>query len=187
MLDIEENLSAVAVILDEDVESIGAVDPSEKTRVGRERNDGILDDGEMTLERLRILLKKGVDETEELHDPLVLTEILVTLEEEVVLDAVAAVNAKLARTLLRGEDLEIRTEAGDAHDALAGLVGTGNGEIEIFGGQELGRDVLKLEKGKRRKVLVDLAENLSGRESQSRERKEEAERSGPGSRGPKRG
>lgn len=168
MLDVEENLSTVAVVLDEDVKRVGTVDPSEETRVGRERDNGVLDNREMALERLGILLEEGVDETEELHDPLVLTKIFVALEEEVVLDAIAAVDAKLARTLLRGEDLEVGTEAGDADDALARLVGTGNGEVEVLGGEKLGRDVLKLEEGEGREVLVDLPEDLQEQDGQHR-------------------
>lgn len=78
MLDVEEDLAAVSVVLDEYVQRVGAVDPSEEPRVGRERDDGVLDNGEMSLERLRVLLQEGVDEAEELHDSLVLTEILVT-------------------------------------------------------------------------------------------------------------
>jgi hypothetical protein len=56
MLYVEKDLAAVAVVLDENVERIGAVDPSEESRVGRERDDGVLDDREMALERLRVLL-----------------------------------------------------------------------------------------------------------------------------------
>ena len=47
-----------------------------------------------------------------------------TLEQEVVLDTVAAVNAELSRSLFRGKDFEVCAEAGDPNDALAGLVGT---------------------------------------------------------------
>ena len=78
MFDVEEDLSTVSVVLDEDVQRVGTVDPTEETRVRRERNDGIFDNGEVSLERLGILLQERVDETEELHDSLVLSEILVT-------------------------------------------------------------------------------------------------------------
>jgi hypothetical protein len=78
MFDVEQNLATVAVVLDQNVQRIGALDPSEQTRVWRKGNDGILDDREVTLERFRILLEKSVDETEELHDSLILSKILVT-------------------------------------------------------------------------------------------------------------
>ena len=64
MFDVEEDLSTISVVLDEDVERIGTVDPTEETRVRRERDDGVLDDGEMSLERFGILLQERVDETE---------------------------------------------------------------------------------------------------------------------------
>lgn len=80
MLDVEQNLPAVAVVLDEDVERVGVVDPAEETGIGRERNDRVLDDREVTLEGLRVLLQQRVDETEELHDPLVLSKVLVSCE-----------------------------------------------------------------------------------------------------------
>lgn len=57
MLDVEQNLPAVTVVLDEDVERVGVVDPAEETGIGRQRNDRVLDDGEVTLEGLRVFLK----------------------------------------------------------------------------------------------------------------------------------
>jgi hypothetical protein len=80
MLDVEQNLPAVTVVLDEDVERVGVVDPAEETGIRRERNDRVLDDREVTLEGLRVLLQQRVDETEELHDPLVLSKVLVSCE-----------------------------------------------------------------------------------------------------------
>lgn len=78
MLNVEEDFAAVAVVLNENVQRVGAVDPSEESRVRRERDDGILDNREMAFERLRVLLQKRVDETEQLHDSFILAEILVT-------------------------------------------------------------------------------------------------------------
>ena len=37
---------------------------------------------EVSLEGLRVIGKKGVDQSEQLHHPLVLTQVLVTLQEE---------------------------------------------------------------------------------------------------------
>lgn len=78
MLNVEQNLTAVAVILDEDVQRVGVIDPAEQTGIRREWDDRILDDREMALEGFRIFLQKRVDETEELHDSLVLSKVLVS-------------------------------------------------------------------------------------------------------------
>ena len=78
MLDVEQDLATVAVILDENVQGVGAVDPAEKSRVGRERDDGVLYDREVTLKRLGVVREECVDEAEELHDPLVLPQVLVS-------------------------------------------------------------------------------------------------------------
>lgn len=81
MFDVEQDLAAVAVVLDENMQRVCAVDPTEQSGVGRKRDDWVLDDREVALERLRVLLKQGVDEAEELHDSLVLTKILVSCSE----------------------------------------------------------------------------------------------------------
>lgn len=80
MLDIEQNLSTVSVVLDKNMQRIGTIDPSQQTRVRRERNDGILDNGKMSLEGFGILLQQSIDEAKELHDTLVLSKILVSCE-----------------------------------------------------------------------------------------------------------
>ena len=64
MFDVEEDLATVSVVLDENMQRIGTVDPSEQTGIRRERNDGVFDDREMSLERFGILLEKRIDETE---------------------------------------------------------------------------------------------------------------------------
>ena len=62
MFDVEQDLAAVAVVLDENMQRVCAVDPTEQSGVGRKRDDRVLDDREVALERLRVLLKQGVDE-----------------------------------------------------------------------------------------------------------------------------
>ena len=81
VLDVEQDLARVAIVLNEYVERVGAVDPAEKTRVGRERDDGVLDDRQVALERLWVDREERVDEPKELHDALVLPKILVACEE----------------------------------------------------------------------------------------------------------
>lgn len=78
----------------------------------------------MSFEGFGILLQQGIDETEKLHDSFVLTQVLVTLEQEIVIDAIAPNNFELARTLLLREHIERRTETGDPDNLLAGRVCT---------------------------------------------------------------
>ena len=63
-------------------------------------------DGEVAPEGLRIVDEQRVDETEELHDALVLAQVLVALEQEHVGLTVAADDAELARALLRRDHLQ---------------------------------------------------------------------------------
>lgn len=86
-----------SVVLDQDVQCVCVVDPSQETRVRRERNDGIGLYHEMAFECLRILAEKRVDQAEELHDPLVLPEIFVTFEQEGMILAIAACQLQLPR------------------------------------------------------------------------------------------
>lgn len=78
VFDIEKDLATVAVVLDENVERVGTVDPTEESRVWRQRDDRVLDDGEVALEGLGVDREESVDKTKELHDSLVLAEILVS-------------------------------------------------------------------------------------------------------------
>jgi hypothetical protein len=78
MLDVEQDLPAISVVSDEDVEGVGILNPSDEARVWRERRDGVALNVKMALERLGVRREKGINETEELHNSLVLTKILVT-------------------------------------------------------------------------------------------------------------
>lgn len=81
MLNVEEDLPALSVVSDEDVHGVGVLNPSDETGVGRERRDGVALDVKVSLERLGVVREEGVDETEKLHDPFVLSQVLVTWEE----------------------------------------------------------------------------------------------------------
>jgi len=78
MLDIHQNLPAISVALDEHVQRITVLHPSKQTRSWRKRCNGELLDTEMPLGTFLVGAKKGIDETEELHDSLVLTQVFVS-------------------------------------------------------------------------------------------------------------
>ena len=101
VLNIEQDFLLLSVILDELVQSVRVGHPTDQARVCRQRNDSKPLDGQIAPERLGVAQKKRVDQTEELHDPLVLSQVLVALQQERVRPSVGPTNAKLARTLLR--------------------------------------------------------------------------------------
>lgn len=78
MLNIEKNLSRFSIVLDENVHGVRILNPSNETRVRRQRGNRVTLDMEMTFETFRVMGQKGVDKTEKLHDPFILTKILVT-------------------------------------------------------------------------------------------------------------
>jgi len=78
VLNIEKDFSVVSVVLDQNVERIAVRHPSKKTRVRRQGNDSVLLNVKVSLETFRIDGKQSVDESEQLHNSLVLSKILVT-------------------------------------------------------------------------------------------------------------
>jgi hypothetical protein len=80
VLNVEQDTSAFAVLLDQGVKGVGVTDPSEQTGALRQRDCREALDREMALETLAIIVKKRVAQAEKLHNTLVLTNILVTLK-----------------------------------------------------------------------------------------------------------
>ena len=76
--------------------------------------------------------QKGVDETENLHDALVLSYVFVSLETELVLLPVAARNRKPSRTLFRRNNAQLGDESRDANHWLPTLVCAGDDELEVL-------------------------------------------------------
>ena len=74
--------------------------PPYDARVVRQRDDRVPRNAEISLAGLSVVAKEGVDEPEELHDALVLPQVLVALEEKRVLAPIAADHRQLARPLL---------------------------------------------------------------------------------------
>ena len=80
MFDIDKNFPGLAVPLDEHVHRIAVLYPTEETCSWRKRRNGVLLDAEMPLGALLIRAEKGIDKAEELHDSLVLSQILVSCQ-----------------------------------------------------------------------------------------------------------
>ena len=95
---------------------------------------------------LRLLREQRVDEAEELHDALVLPQVLVPLEQERVLLPVAPEDGHLPRPLLGGDDFDGGREAADAHHSVAVrlAVCARHRQLEVVRPQKLRRHVLQL-------------------------------------------
>ena len=89
----------LAVFLDEIVESVAMRNPAEQARVLGEWNGGERLNGKVALEGLGIGVEECVDEVEELHYPLVLTNVFVAFESISVRLAVTAAECHASRTL----------------------------------------------------------------------------------------
>lgn len=72
-----------------------------KAGVGRQRHDSVPLYGEVVAVRRGVGLQQRVDQPEQLHDPLVLAQVLVPLQQEHVAPPVRALNCQASRPLLR--------------------------------------------------------------------------------------
>lgn len=78
VLDVEQDLSRLAVVSDKNVKCVAVLHPAQQSSVRAQGNDRVTLDVQSAFEALSIDREQGIDETVELHDSLVLTEILVT-------------------------------------------------------------------------------------------------------------
>ena len=100
---------------------------------------------EVSPESVRVIDEQRVDQAEQLHDALVLPQVLVALEQEHVLLAVGALDGEFAGPLLRGYHLQRRLDIGDAHRHLVGTVGAGHGQFQVLTQKQLRGHVVQLE------------------------------------------
>ena len=142
VLDVEQDLLLLPVVPDKGMESVGLRHPANQAGVGGERNHEESLNSQVPFQSLGVAGEEGVDQREELHHPLVLSEVLVPLQEEHVLLPVAPSHALLPRPLLAGDHLKAGVDAGDPDDVLVGEVGPGHGQLQVAAHQQLGGDVV---------------------------------------------
>lgn len=78
VLDIEQDFPAFSVVPNQDMQCVAVLDPSQQTSVRRQWNRGIALNVKVAFEAVVIHCEKGIDETEELHDTFVLTQVLMS-------------------------------------------------------------------------------------------------------------
>jgi hypothetical protein len=152
MLDVEQDFLLFAIILDQSVQRVRVGHPANQPRVGRERDDCKALDSQVAAEGLRVVKKEGVDKAEKLHDPLVLPQVLVALEQKHVLAPVAAHRRQLPRALLGRYDLQRRFHLGNLNHLGVRDVAPRNGQLEVATQQHLGRNVLQFQLGQLRQL-----------------------------------
>ena len=145
VLEVERELLLVAVLLDERVQRVAVEQPLEQPAVLRERYDAVALDGEVASRRLVVAQQQVVHQAEDLHDALVLAQVLVALEQEDVLEAVGAEYADLARTLLAADHLYVGVEGTYVYERTARLVGARHGQLQVAADHETWRHVGQLE------------------------------------------
>ena len=107
MLDVGADVVVEAVLADHLLQSIRVVHPPDQPRVRGYRDDRLAGDGEIFALGLGVVLQKPVHQLKQLHNSLVLAQILVALQQEVVLLSVTAVDPQLSRALLRGQHIQL--------------------------------------------------------------------------------
>lgn len=111
-----------SVVLDEDMQGVGVVQPANQSRVRCQRDDGVRLDHKMALERLGIFAEQSIHKPEELHDTLVLSQILVTFKKESVVLAVTTCDFQLPRSLLGRQHVERLCKLDDPDDGLSDVI-----------------------------------------------------------------
>ena len=101
----------------------------------------------MTLEALTIVVEQGIDETEQLHDTLILANVLMAFQTKFVSSTITTLYLHLSRSLLRRYDPHVSIKTHDADDRFTALVSAGDGQSQILTFFQLGRNVRQVKSG----------------------------------------
>mmetsp|Transcript_41434 Transcript_41434/g.71837 ORF Transcript_41434/g.71837 Transcript_41434/m.71837 type:complete len:244 (+) Transcript_41434:1410-2141(+) len=132
--------------------------PGDQSCGGTKRHDAIALDREVALVRghgAGVVRQKGVDQAEQLHGALVLTQIFVTLEQEDVLLPVLAVDAELAGPLLASDNPDHRPETLNPHRVARHTVRAWYAEVQIEAVEQGRRTGLHIQRRQLRQLCVD--------------------------------
>mmetsp|Transcript_30070 Transcript_30070/g.97887 ORF Transcript_30070/g.97887 Transcript_30070/m.97887 type:complete len:305 (+) Transcript_30070:3296-4210(+) len=154
VLDVERDFARLPVVADERVQRVAVGNPANEAGIGRERHNRISTDRQSSLSGVRVVSEQVVHQPEQLHDALILPQVLVTLEQIVVIASIGAVNEQAPWALLARDDRHGGREGADCDCGCAGEVVSGHCELQILCLHKLGADVVELEGGESRELLV---------------------------------
>ena len=159
------------------MQSITVVDPPQQTGLWCKRDDRESLDVKPPPEAVDFLVKKIVDQAEQLHHTLILTKILVscmallvltvpwrkvtahTLEDEVVVLVIATLECQSTWSLLRRDDGQLWDEAHDRDDRFARLIRSWHSEVQAACLQQFGRNELQVKRREGLQLLLDPRED----------------------------
>jgi hypothetical protein len=96
---------------DQLMKSVTVVHPSDKACVCRQGDDVVSLDAQVFSLCLGVDCKESIDETEELHGSFILSNVLSSFQQELVLLKVASINLYLSWQLFRSENFEDRVKS----------------------------------------------------------------------------
>src|SRR3954464_6601289 len=99
----------------------------------------------MPLVGFGVACEKCVAKAKQLHDTLILTKIFMTFKNESISSPIAAIKAKLSRSLLGRNDAKVALKIENPDDRLATLVSSGYDQVEISSIEKLGRYIGKFQ------------------------------------------
>ena len=99
MFNVQKNFPRFSILPHQCMQGIAMRDPSNQTRVGRERDDRVPLNREIPLPCFIVIENDVVDETKQLHNPLILSEILMTFEKEHELASIVTVDNEFPGSL----------------------------------------------------------------------------------------
>jgi hypothetical protein len=105
VLSIERNAPGLSVLPDKSMHRVAIPHPADQPGIGRQGYHCIASDGQVSIRSFALLSQQIVHKPKQLHDSLILPQILMPFQEELVLTAVAPDDRQLPGPLFRLDDL----------------------------------------------------------------------------------
>lgn len=100
MFNVQQNLLLFSPVSDKSMEGVTVRHPPYQTRVGGKRDDSKPLDSQVAPEGVWVTNEESVDQTKELHHPLILSKVLMTLQQEHKVTSIAGSYTEFPRPLL---------------------------------------------------------------------------------------
>ena len=126
---------------DQLVQSVNVGHHADQTCHMAQRDDGVAADRQVFLASLGVRRNDGVDESKQLHDPLVLSYVLVAFKQENVLPAIVSHQVELPWMLLALVNRQDLAELRNPCDLTSAPERSWHSYLQIFKGQKLGSHI----------------------------------------------